>query len=148
MNPSVKACILALSCVPAFAVSSAAIFGSAVPVYVYAASEETGTFRVVPQTLTESAQDLQGAISGGFMNGLALTTVRDRARIVVRVTSRESVQGEYRVQAHVTTIDGQAADFIGASTNQWAQGAADLARQLSQWATTHRGNLQAATIEK
>lgn len=144
VKASVKAGLLALSFVPAFAVTSAAIFGSAVRVYVYTALEETDTFHVVPQTLTESVQDLQGAIDGGITNGLAVTTTRERALVVVRVTSREKVQGEYRVHAHVT-IDGHVADFTGTSTHQWRHSAEDLTHQLSEWAKTQRGDLKAAT---
>src|ERR1700682_5247591 len=136
MTPSVKAGLLALSCVPAFAVTSAAIFGSTARVYVYAASEETATFRVAPQALTESAQDLQAAIVGGIAHDLALTTTRDRARICVRVTGRKAVQGEYRVQAHVT-VDGHGADLTGTSTHQWKQAARQIADQLVAWVKAH-----------
>jgi len=140
MNASVKAGLLALSCVPAFAVTSTAIFGSAVRVYVDAASAKIDTSRVGPETLTESAQDLQGAIIGGITSGLVLTATRDRARIVVSVTSREAVHGDYRVHAHVTMIDGPAADFTGTSTHHWKQSADDLVRQLDEWVQMHRGD--------
>ena len=145
MTASVKAGLFALSFVPAFAVTHAAIVGSGVRVYVDAASADADPSRVVPTPVTESAGDLQEAIVGGITHGLALTAVRDRARIVVHVTSREAGQGEYRVQAHATTIDGHAADFTGTSPQQWKRSADDLARQLSEWATTHRGDRLVAT---
>jgi hypothetical protein len=146
MNASMKAGLLALSFVPAFAVTSTAIFGSDVRVWVDAASADTDTSRPERQAVMESAQDLQEAIIGGVSNGLALTAARDRARIVVRVTSREAAPGDYRVHAHVTTIDGRAADFTGTSTRQWKQGADDLIRQLAEWVQMHRGDLKAATL--
>jgi hypothetical protein len=102
----------------------------------------------VPSTVTESALDLRGAIVGGITDGLALTSARDRARVVVRVTSREAVQGDYRVHAHLTTIDGHVADLTGTSRQQWRESAEDLAHQLAEWAKTHRSDRNAAAGAK
>jgi hypothetical protein len=102
----------------------------------------------VPRALADSVKDLRDKIGHGLWDILNVTDKRDAAQIVVQVTSREEIQGEYRVHVHVTTIDGHQSDLTGTSTHQWKQSADDLVQQLSEWAKTHRVDLKAATAEK
>jgi hypothetical protein len=146
-----KTCVVAVALLLVASSPSYAIFGSALKVYVYAAVKEEDTFQAIPRTLTDSALDLQIAISGGLTNGLAVTHKQSNAAIVVQVTSREEVQGEYRVHVHVTTIDGHAADLTGTSTHQWKLSADDLIEQLANWAHAHHAEVkqaQRATVTK
>ena len=64
------------------------------------------------------------------------------------MTSREEVQGEYRVHVHVTTKGGHTADLTGTSNHQWKQSANDLVQQLSEWAKTQCADLKAVTVAK
>jgi hypothetical protein len=137
-----KASLLIVAFVLGLATPSFANFGSAVKVYIFAAAEETDTFHVIPRMLADSAKDLRPAIHAGIpRNGLAVTSKRDTAAIVAQVTSREELQGEYRVHVHVTTIDGHEADLTGISTHQWKQSADDVVQQLADWARAHRSDL-------
>jgi hypothetical protein len=105
-------------------------------IYVFVAAEGTDGFQVAPRTLMDSARDL--AWEFGPLRGIAQTKKRDEADLVLQITSREEVGGEFRVHAHITTRKGHESELTGLSTHQWKYCAEDIAKQLAGWARAHR----------
>lgn len=136
-----KACVLGTAVVLALALASTTSATNA-KVYVFVAPQGADGFQTTPQRLTDSATDLMWEIHRA--RGVAFTKQQDKADLVVQVTGREEVQGEYRVHVHVTARDGHQADLTGASAHQWQQSAGDIAQQLSTWAKAHQAELHAA----
>ncbi len=138
-----RTALIALACsltvvlaIAAPVVTAGALFGD-VLVYVFAAPAGSDTFQAIPRALSDSVTDLQRWMNtGSLFGGLHTTRAREKARIVVQITAREAVDGEFRVHAHVTA-DGHASDLVGTSTHQWKQSAGDLVDQLAAWAHAH-----------
>jgi hypothetical protein len=137
-----KACLVSVAFVLAIASPSLA---KSVKVFVFvAATIEPDSFLggFGSRTLDDSAEDLRRAISG--LRYITNTRKRDEALIVVQVTSREEVQGEFRVHAHATFTDGQTADLTGTSSHQWKQGALAIAEQVAYWVHAHPTEIKQA----
>jgi hypothetical protein len=131
-----KVCVLLVAVLLSIAAPS---YAKNAKVYVFVAPEgriDGFLDGAAPAPLTDSAGDLRDAITRGEYNGLTVTAKRLDARILVQVMSREEVEGEFRVHAHIT-IDGREADLIGTSTHQWKQAARQIVDQLSAWAKAH-----------
>jgi hypothetical protein len=130
-SPVMKACLFAVAFVLAIASTS---FAKSIRIFVFVApTNAPSTFLggFASRTLADSAVDMRNAT--GSLRYITNTGKRDEAAIVVQVTSREEVQGEFRVHAHATFTDGQTADLTGTSSHQWKQGARDIAEQLAYW---------------
>ena len=141
-----KACLFAVAFVLAIASTS---FAKSAKIFVFAAATiEPGSFLggFASKTLADSAEDLRSAI--GHLRYITTTEKRDEAVIVVQVTSREEVQGEFRVHAHATFTDGQTADLTGTSSHQWKQSAGAIAEQLAYWVHAHQTEIKQATATK
>jgi hypothetical protein len=129
-------------------VATSSAFGSNAKVFIFAAPVGTtadflGGF--VPVALRDSVEDFRREIRG--IRGIAFTTHREDALFVVQALSREEVNGEYRLSAHVTS-EGREADLMGTSTHQWKQCAEQILRQIASWAKAHQAELQKARDAK
>jgi hypothetical protein len=117
--------------------------------YIFVAPQGPAGFAVVSEDLKECARDLLDGIHE--IRGITATSKRDGADILVEITARELVDGQYRVHAQVTTPEG-VTDLVGASAGHlgskfftwsppfepgWYEATREIAKQVATWAHAH-----------